>query len=53
MGEYVQILNGEGKHWITVNNIGMPKGEVMVFGSLYNSMAEGTAEHLCALMHTP
>ena len=43
----MQIPHSEGSHWITVSNIGMPEGEVMVLDSRMI-----TAEQVCALVHT-
>ena len=36
-GEFVQILNVNNLHWLTVSNIGCPKGTINVYDSLSNS----------------
>ena len=36
-GEFVQLLNVNNSHWLTVSNIGCPKGTINVYDCLSNS----------------
>ena len=36
-GEFIQILNKDNCHWLTVSNIGCPKNTVAVYDSLLSS----------------
>ena len=37
-GDFVQIVNVCGNHWITLSNIGCPKDTVTLYDSLYNNL---------------
>ena len=48
-GKFVQILNVERLHWITVTNIGCEEGVVMVYDSLFNTMSLNSKQQICSL----
>ena len=35
---FIQIINADGNHWVTVSTIGCRKDQVMVFDTLYRSV---------------
>ena len=50
-GEFVQVLNTGGSHWITVSNIGCKPGTVSIYDSLPNvNIPSRTKEQIASLL---
>ena len=50
-GEFVQVLNTAGSHWITVSNIGCKPGTVSIYDSLPNvNIPSRTKEQIASLL---
>ena len=51
-GDFVQVLNVYGSHWITVSNIGCPTGTVDVYDSLLSrTLSSHTKKHIASILY--
>ena len=46
---FIQILNVERCHWITISNVGCEEGVVNVYDSAYNTLSLATKKQICSL----
>ena len=51
-GEFVQIVNVSGNHWITISTIGCTAGSVQVYDSLHMKLTSVTKKLVADLMMT-
>ena len=53
-GEFIQILNVSGSHWITVSNVGSQPGQINVYDSLLSgSIHSRTKKQIAAILFSP
>lgn len=49
-GEFIQIFNVRGNHWVTVSNIGCSRNHYNVYDSIRGDLSSRAKEQLCALI---
>lgn len=53
VGEFIQILHVSNNHWLTVANIGCPKGHVNVYDSILSGdITSRTKMQIAAIVYT-
>ena len=52
-GEFVQILNLQGNHWITVSNVGCQPGHINMYDSLHMKLSKDLKKLIADLLQHP
>ena len=50
--EFVQILNSNSNHWVTISAVNCVPGEVQVYDNLYRTVSKDINELVVSMMHT-
>ncbi|XP_068226874.1 uncharacterized protein [Palaemon carinicauda] len=52
VSEFIQILNVNGNHWVTVSNIGCENGSVNIYDSMHQNPTDQTKNTIAKYLHT-
>ena len=50
-GEFIQIVNSTGQHWVTVTSIGCPVGKVKIYDSSYRRVLRRMRDIIMKIIH--
>ena len=50
--EFVQILNSNSNHWVTISAVNCVPGEIQVYDHLYRTVSKDISELVVSMMHT-